>query len=60
MTKSYKKTKLVFNSYLAKQLVLNGFQIIDLLKNRDNPNMIIFVFEETKELIDKMIELNNN
>jgi hypothetical protein len=51
---------LVFNSYLAKQLVLNGFQIIDLLKNRDNPNMIIFVFEETKELIDKMIELNNN
>ena len=35
MTKSYKKTKLIFNSYLAKQLVLNGFQIIDLIKRLD-------------------------
>ena len=55
--KSYKKTKLIFNSYLAKQLVLNGFQIIDLIKNKKDSNLIVFVFEETDELLNAITEL---
>ena len=57
MTKSYKKTKLIFNSYLAKQLVLNGFQIIDLIKNKKDSDLIVFVFEETDELLNAITEL---
>lgn len=55
--KSYKKTKLIFNSYLAKQLVLNGFQIIDLIKNKKDSGLIVFVFEETDELLNAITEL---
>lgn len=55
--KSYKKTKLIFNSYLAKQLVLNGFQIIDLIKNKKDADLIVFVFEETDELLNAITEL---
>lgn len=53
----YKKTKLIFNSYLAKQLVLNGFQIIDLIKNKKDKNMVVFVFEETDKLLKMITEL---
>ena len=57
LMKSYKKTKLIFNSYLAKQLVLNGFQIIDLIKNKKDSDLIVFVFEETDELLNAITEL---
>ena len=54
-----KKTKLIFNGFLAKQLLHKGHPIIDLLKDHKRPNGIICVFEETDEFIKDLSELTN-
>ena len=51
------KTKLIFNSFLAKQLLLNGNVIIDLLKDHKTENGTIFVFEETEKFINDLKRL---
>lgn len=51
------KTKLIFNSYLAKCLLNRGNPIIDLLKNHEYNNMVVFVFEETDKFDKDMREL---
>jgi hypothetical protein len=57
VTKSDMKTKLIFNSYLAKQLLNRGNPIIDLLKNHSYNNMVVFVFEDTEKFNKDMSEL---
>lgn len=40
-------TQLIFNSYLARQLLHRGNPIIDILKNHQLNNAVVFVFEKT-------------
>lgn len=40
-------TQLIFNSYLARQLLHFGNPIIDILKNHQLNNAVVFVFEKT-------------
>lgn len=51
------KRKMIFNSYIARQLLKSGFPIIDILKNNNIENATIFVFEETEDFIHKLTEL---
>ena len=44
------RAKPIFNSFLAKQLLKRGNQIIDLQKNNKLQNATIFYFEETEKL----------
>lgn len=47
-------TKLIFNSYIAKQLLNMGNPIIDLIKNNKNKNSVVFVFNNTDLLKDSL------
>lgn len=51
------ETKLIFNSFLAKQLLQRGNVIVDLLKNHKLPNATVFVFKETDKLYKDLEEL---
>lgn len=42
--------KPIFNAFLAKQLLKEGNNIIDLQKNNNLKNATIFYFEETEKL----------
>lgn len=48
------KTKLIFNSFLAKQLLACGHNIVDLQKDHKRKNGVIFVFEETEKFIEDL------
>lgn len=44
------KTKLIFNTFLAKKLLKDyGHPIIDLLKDHKRQNGVICVFEDTEQ-----------
>ena len=51
MKSSNDDTYLIFNSYLAKQLLLLGNPIIDLLKKHDSNNAVVFVFKKTNKFV---------
>lgn len=51
------ETKLIFNSFLAKQLLENGNPIVDLLKDHKRKNGVVFVFEATDKLNDDLMKL---
>ena len=51
------ETKLIFNSFLAKQLLSRGYQIIDLLKDHKRKDGVVFVFEETEKFKKDLEEL---
>ena len=53
------ETKLIFNSFLAKQLVLKNNKIVDLIKDHKRKDGIVFVFEDTPKLLIDMEEINN-
>lgn len=53
------KTKLIFNSFLAKQLLSRGHQIIDLQKDHKRKNGVVFVFEETEEFTEDLKRLTS-
>lgn len=47
-----KNGKLVFNSYVARQLLVKyKHNIIDLKKDRNRENATVFVFEKTEQLL---------
>lgn len=47
-----KNGKLVFNSYIARQLLVKyNHKIIDLKKDRNRENAVVFVFEKTDQLL---------
>lgn len=47
-----KEGKLVFNSYVARQLLVKyKHPIIDLKKDRNRENATVFVFEKTDQLL---------
>lgn len=51
------KTKIIFNGYLAKQLLQCGNPIIDLQKDHKRNNAVVFVFEETEKFIEDLKRL---
>lgn len=53
-------TKLIFNSFIAKQLLIEyKHPIIDLLKDHKRENGVVFVFEETEKLLSDLSKLTN-
>lgn len=54
---SFIKTKPIFNSFLAKQLLHCGNPIVDLQKNHKLKNATVFFFEETDKFIKDLKEL---
>lgn len=56
------KGKSVFSAGVARWLIKRGHKIIDIKPDKKNRNYhkTIFVFEETKSLIDDLISLNKN
>lgn len=47
-----KKYKLIFNSYIARRLLVEfKHPIIDLKKDRNRENGVVFVFEETEQFL---------
>lgn len=53
------KTKLIFNSFLAKQLLYCGHKIVDLQKDHKRKNGVVFVFEETQIFIEDLKRLTS-
>ena len=51
------KTKPIFNSFLAKQLLHCGNPIVDLQKNHKLKNATVFFFEETEKFIQDLNQL---
>ena len=51
------KTKPIFNSFLAKQLLHCGNPIVDLQKNHKLRNATVFLFEETEKFIQDLKNL---
>lgn len=49
----------IFNSFLAKQLLLRGHRIVDLQKNKTVKNATIFYFEDTEKLRKDMEDINS-
>ena len=52
------KTKLIFSMRIASQLMKKGYQVIETLPNPANPQLIMWVFEETpsfKEDFEKLL-----
>lgn len=55
-----KEGKLVFNSYVARQLLVRfNNQIIDLKKDRNRENATVFVFEKTDKLLKDLEAITN-
>lgn len=52
------KTKLIFNTFLAKNLLNEGNPIIDLLKDHKRRDGVVCVFEETEKFKKDFAELN--
>lgn len=40
----------IFKKSVAMELRENGFPIIDAMTNKKNPNFVVYLFEDTKEL----------
>lgn len=53
------KTKPIFNSFLAKQLLHCGNPIVDLQKNHKLKNATVFFFEETEKFIQDLKQLTS-
>jgi hypothetical protein len=51
-----KKEYIVFNNRLAGFLMLSGFPLKRMGKSDKNPNLNIFFFNESKELLNKINE----
>lgn len=42
------KKVFIFSPRIARDLLKNGYQIIDIAENQKNKEWVVFVFEETK------------
>lgn len=56
-----KEGKLVFNSYVARQLLVKyNHTIIDLKKDKNRENATVFVFEKTEQLLKDLETISNS
>ena len=51
------KTKLIFKSYLARQLLHMGNPIVDIKPDKNREGRTIFVFEKTEKLENDLTTL---
>ncbi|UNC92732.1 hypothetical protein [Candidatus Contubernalis alkaliaceticus] len=49
--------KLIFNPKIARRLLGMGYEVIDIKKNKDNPERIVFVFENVSGLEEDLDEI---
>lgn len=47
-------TKLIFKPVIARELIKQGFKVVDLKQNRDYPERSILVFEDSLDLRNAM------
>lgn len=53
------KKTVVFNQKVAGYLMLNGFTLKTIEKSHQNPNMNVFIFNDSVELKDKISKYDN-
>lgn len=54
------KFTVIFTGELARHLLRQGFQILDVMPHRDMPSQTVFIFEETQHLLDVIREYSKN
>lgn len=52
-----KKSKLIFDAKIARQLLKMGFFVIDIKPNRENTDKSIFVFENTESFQQALAQI---
>jgi len=50
--------KLIFTAKLARHLLKNGYQIIDIKPNKDNPDRTVFIFINCEGLKESIREFS--
>ena len=50
--------KLIFTAKLAKYLLKQGYQIIDIKPNKDNPDRTVFVFIDCERMKESIREFS--
>lgn len=53
-TESQDKTKLIFKPYIARKLLKEGHQIVDIKPDHTDPVRTVFVFKDSLKLRDDM------
>ena len=56
MTNRYKK---IFSKSIAVQLIVLGNELLYTEPNRLKPNLSVFVFNETEELLEQLTSITN-
>ncbi|MEH7028676.1 hypothetical protein [Bacillus wiedmannii] len=51
------KTKCILSLRLARKLLANGFQLIDIEQSKKIPGTLVFVFEHTEALENELSRL---
>ncbi|MCU5635353.1 MULTISPECIES: hypothetical protein [Bacillus cereus group] len=51
------KTKCILSLRLARKLLANGLQLIDIEQSKKIPGTLVFVFEHTEALEEELIKL---
>ena len=55
--KDTRKSRLIFDAKIARKLLKMGFVVIDIKPNRENTDKSIFVFENTHEFKEALIQI---
>ena len=54
------KSKPIFNSFIAKQLIRMGNKVVDLQPDKKNENGVILFFEVTSKFNEDLKSLSHN
>ena len=54
-----KKGYVIFKRAICNELLLKGFKLLEVAENFYDKKKSIFIFEETQELVDYMLEIKN-
>lgn len=54
-----KKGYVIFKRAICNELLAKGFKLIEVSENFYDKKKSIFIFEETQELVDYMLEIKN-
>ena len=55
--KDTRKSRLIFDAKIARKLLKQGFVVTDIKPNRENTDKSIFIFENTDEFKQALVEL---
>lgn len=54
-----KKGYVIFKRAICNELLQKGFKLLEVAENFYDKKKSIFIFEETQELVDYMLEIKN-